>query len=232
MRERDYFALQLLLIALAILVGVLLSCEAHAKTIRVAVLDTGFIDTPEIRECPTGSHDFTGTGPVDDSPVRHGSNVAAIITRYAGSSNVCVMNLKVLYKDAFVARGYLAALKYLTTVPVDIVNLSLSGRLIIPEEKSLLRILLNQGKVIVVAAGNEGINMDYSGCIIYPACSDPRIIVVGNISPRSNRGKVVDAVVPGIKVYGAGVWLTGTSQSAAIMSGQIAREAARLESNR
>lgn len=232
MRERDWFALQLLLIALAILIGVLISCSAHARTIRVAVLDTGFIDTPEIRECPTGSHDFTGVGPRDDSPIFHGSNVAAIITRFAGSSNVCVMNLKVLYKDKFVPRGYLAALKHLTTVPVDIINLSLSGKVMIPEERALLKTLLDQGKVIVVAAGNDGINMDYTGCIIFPACSDPRLIVVGNMSKLSNRGKVVDAVLPGVKVYGAGVLLTGTSQAAAIMSGQIAREAARLENKR
>lgn len=211
--------------------------QAETETpIIVAVVDSGLksID-PKLPLCKTGHKDFTGQGTIlDKGSLSHGSNVAGLITKHAGLGNFCLVIVKVFKQvdEDYVMEPaqYFAALKYVAELRPALVNLSLSGIGPLKDETRLLKEILNAGIVVVAAAGNNDFNLDVKGCIVYPACADSRIFVIGNkVGTVSNTGSVVDYIVDGQNATAGGVTLSGTSQSAAIFSGQAVAGALKLE---
>ena len=196
--------------------------KAQASNIVVAVIDTGASTEGEnIPYCKVGHMDFTKSGITgDESPSRHGSNVTSVIARNAGSKGYCIVHLKVYRKDRIDLTAYFAALKYVTDLRPNILNLSLSGGFPIEEETKLIKLALDQGTVVVAAAGNKGLILTPENCNTYPACIDRRIFVIGaKDQAYSNKGSIVDTYENAVH-YGGGVTLSGTSQAAAQFTGK------------
>ena len=210
--------------------------HANAGPLVVAVLDSGFTKTSDkVPLCKYGLLDFTKSGSTDDSnPRLHGSNVIGLISQNAGSTGYCIQSLKIFkLVDAQVridVEAYYAALQYVIKSKPALINLSMAGNSPLVLEESLLKTILNNGTTVVAAAGNSGFNLNLTGCIVYPACADPRIYVIGNLgSKSSNLGGPVDTLIDGNNKKAAGVIMSGTSQAAAIFSGQVIKNTLRLQ---
>jgi subtilisin family serine protease len=142
-----------------------------AKTIKIAVIDTGFdfdsswnnapkdADGKQLRKpklCNEGHKDFTGKGMQDN--IGHGTHVAGVIAKFAEDADYCIVILKIFesQKSSTKTMGFsVAALKYASTLDIDIVNYSGGGDTFSIEEYLAVKKLLDKGVVFVAAAGNE-----------------------------------------------------------------------------
>lgn len=205
-------------------------CPRASADQTVAVIDTG-IDSSVINLCNNGHKDFTNTSTGDT--MGHGTHVAGLINRNAGSTKFCIFNLKFYSPKMSVSSidAIRSAIKYAMEMKVNFINISGGGPVYDREEASLIKEALDRGIKIVVAAGNNGANLD-NNCSYYPACYDKRLIVVGNLtkaglrSPSSNYGSIVKVWEVGTDVESnlpngnIGV-MTGTSQATAVHTGKL-----------
>jgi len=200
---------------------------ANAKTIKIAVVDTGFNmnKSSQVKLCKNGHKDFTGTGIQDTHG--HGTNVAGLIAKDNSKVDYC------LYIIKFWSNGkgknllnLIDALIYVSTLKVDIIHLSLGGIAPSKLEKLVIVNFLNHGKTVVAAAGNESMNLNQN-CNYYPACYDKRIKVIGNKRNRFNKANYgsfyVDYTIDGNNKTALGITLSGSSQSAAIYTGKYVK---------
>lgn len=220
--------------------------EAGARTLAIAVIDTG-IDPSVPHQCKFGSRDFT----VDqkDKKARknatdvhgHGSHVSGLIVQQAGDSGYCIVALK-YYSEANPGsvnlRNMKLAIQYAINIKVDYINISGGGPEADPGERSLIKKALDKGIKVVVAAGNDHDDLD-KACVYFPACYDPRLVVVGNLEvfndktdrcPSSNYGKHVNRWEVGTDlkstlVGGKTGSMTGTSQATAVATGKLVHAA-------
>lgn len=202
--------------------------------VTIAVVDSGLDPRYKVKLCPSGHWDYND-GPTDQAPYDtqgHGTNVAGIIDSYAKlyGNNYCLMILRYyhpLNSGMQNLNNIVGAFEYLTNTKPDIVNISGGGLVAYKKERDAIKRILDQGSVIVAAAGNDGEKMTAKNRY-YPALYDTRIIVVGNKTilgnrhPTSNWGTQVDVWEVGVNVYGGGMTMTGTSQAAAVHSGKYA----------
>jgi len=220
---------------------ILLSIIGWSKPIRIAVIDTGNSNTTSSKDvnlCPDGHADmieeklYLKQPPTDSMPNKHGTNVAFLIDNQLGQEykeDYCLVIIR--YYDGKENTNYLRksnkAIAYAISIGVDFINYSGGGTNEIESETKLVKKALDKGIVFVAAAGNQGKNLDNH--TFYPAMSDPRVIVVGNINKNgkrvssSNYGKVVDIWEVGYEVSAGGVTMTGTSQSTAIATGRLVK---------
>lgn len=185
---------------------------AFARELRVAIIDTG-VDRNylhDIKLCEDQAYSFDYQDVYDYHHLKHGTNVAGIITS-ASNKNVCYIIINAWNGEEL---HVIRSLEWLKTLNPDIINMSLNGLTYDALEDKHLKYFLDKGVKVVVAAGNEGLNLNIH-CISFPACSDPRLIVVGNTDSTSNKGKIVDIIKPYRKIKAFGTSLSGTSQSAA-----------------
>ena len=121
------------------------------------------------------------------------------------------------------------ALDWLVAQDVSVINMSLSG----PKNKVLERSIeqvLQQGKVIVAAAGNNG----PQGSPAYPAASKGVIAVTAvdrfqRPYSRANRGWYINFAAPGVGIWtpcidGRGRFRNGTSYAAAYFTAMAAEQ--------
>lgn len=167
----------------------------------------------------------------------HGTHIAGLILYPLTGipSNAKIMPLNYYNPDTESANSNLhnsnQALKYAIEKNVDIINYSGGGSESSNEELRLLKEAEKKRIIIVVAGGNESENITQKP--YYPCSYNlSNIICVGNIdnqnelSSSSNYGGNIDSYIIGTKIrslmpksrFGN---LSGTSQSAAIMSGFI-----------
>lgn len=205
-----------------------LSLKVIAKEMRIVVLDSGRDPAYKFNECGKESRDFTGTD-LNDPKVKHGTNIAWLIEQELKPYRVphCFIFLKFISMDDSGEKrikAYIDALNYLTTLDYDAVNMSIGGIGALRGEKNLFIGLSKKRGIIVVASGNDRLNLDKS-CRYYPACFRYKnIIVVGNTHKSSNYGKdAVTLVIPAIQVGPPDNKMTGSSQSAAIFTGKLMR---------
>lgn len=198
--------------------------QLNAKTIRIAVIDTGlqskYINKAHL--CPNKSTSFTNTKVFTDKN-GHGTNVVGLINKNIRNKDYCIIIIKYYneYNPELNIKNFIKALKYTLTIKPDILNLSLGGTGVIPQEKKLIYKLLDKGIIINAAAGNTQTNLNKS-CSFYPACYDKRINVVSSRDfIEANRGKIVDVYINGKNKEAFGITLTGTSQATAIYTGLI-----------
>ena len=215
--------------------------------VTIGVADTGVdLDHPDLAPALVGGANFVSRGGSADDDGGHGTEVAGLAAARGGNGigiagvayNANIMPLKVLKGDGSgVVTDIADALRHASANRVKVVNLSLIGT----DASDTLREAIAQAEaanvVIVVAAGNQGIDIDASP--MYPAgYPNGNIIAVASeqtnflLASFSNRGPVtVDVTTPGVAVrttergggYGA---VDGTSMSSPQAAGAIALIAA------
>lgn len=209
----------------------LISSSALADKV-VAVIDTG-IDPNSANLCAGGHRDFTDTFLKDTAG--HGTHVAGLISKNAGKSKFCMLNLKFyspeMSKSISPSSAMKSAIKYAILLKVDIINISAGGVQSDAEEAFLLKLAIDRGIKVVVAAGNEGTNLN-DKCNYFPACYNNGLIIVGNLTQQktraisSNYGDIVNRWEVGSDVEsnlpnGKVGKMTGTSQATAVATGKI-----------
>lgn len=223
---------------------------SQAQTVKVAVIDTGFdfvsdwsgaiavdpsLKKPKI--CKDGHEDFTGTGIKDNHG--HGTHIAGLIAQYAGDSDYCLIVMK-FHDPAGEAgnslKNTLKAFQKAIDLKVEMINYSGGGMDVNPDECKIIVKALDQGIIVVAAAGNESSNINKTK--FYPAMCDRRVKVVANINKDGTYGTLsnfTDNKKNSVFLYkevgmdamsllpdnSAGC-MTGTSQATAILTGKIA----------
>ena len=193
----------------------------------VAIIDTGInIDSYLIQFlCKIKPIDFTGTGISDD--MGHGTNITATILKDLDPKKVCFVPIKFFSKHSGGDDTWIQALSYSTRLNPLYVNASLSGIGSLPNELNLVQSLLARNTTYVVAAGNNGLNLDRN-CIVYPACLNivsPNFRVVGGLRHKiqsviSNYGRVVTDWMDSYSCYND-LCMEGTSQAAAKLTNKL-----------
>lgn len=227
---------------LTLFLSILISVS-HAKTIKVAVIDSGF-DTASTwsdlqslgivrpRLCEDGHKNFTKDP--DGDLNGHGTHIAGLIAQYAEDSDYCLVIYKYVSRKEedlsikYSNKSFRAAIDH----KVNIINYSGGGRLENKKECSLVKEALDKGIIIVAAAGNN--NEDISKVPFYPASCDDRVLIVMNVEKsgvkdiNSNfttgkkklieeNGSKILSILPNNKTG----FQSGTSQSTAITTGKI-----------
>ncbi len=205
-------------------------------TIKVAVVDTGLdLSDPRFKNhiCPTGHKNFVEGETLKDVN-DHGTHVAGLIQGYAGNSNYCFLIYK-YYTDSApmllnLSREILAFQEAVKN-GASVINFSGGGPGF--NEDEALFIKYHPEVTFVVAAGNEGKNLDIPGNEYYPASLFyGNMEVVGGIDRNnkrvlsSNYGKKVENKELGQYVYsylpnGKIGPMTGTSMATAIHTGKL-----------
>ncbi len=204
---------------LLIIFTILFICTlVSAKQIRVAVIDTGINQHLNLPLC-LGDHKTFMEDDLHDS-VGHGSIVAEIINREAKGVDYCIVVIKVFDKD--LNYKFEEGIEYASTLNIDFVNISGGGSSYSVREKLAIDKMIRNGTIVVVAAGNHGVNLDYT-CNFFPACYDSKVVVVGQKdNPRSNYGKKV-VMAPGKVVLIDGKTMEGSSMATAYITGNLIR---------
>ena len=211
-----------------ILILLILSINiSYAKTIRVAVIDTGFdfksnwgkfsnktIDTqtglmlrrPKL--CKSGHKDFTYTSIQDIHG--HGTHVSGIIAKHAENVDYCLVIIKFFTDDANDEMNSLrlvSSIKHAVDLGVDIINISGGGPNPTENEYKVIKKALDKNITIIAAAGNEALYIDKNSNVkFYPACYDKKIISVqatdtsGILIQSSNHGPIFNGIEIGRNV--------------------------------
>ncbi len=204
---------------LTISIILLLSLIVSAKTIKVAIIDTGVNDKIGLPLCLSGHKTFYGDD--FDDEYGHGRYVAEIIKQQAKNVDYCMIIVKVF--DKYLSNSLIKGIEYVSTLDVDFVNISGGGAASDINELKAINSMLKRGVIIVVAAGNGGKNLDVK-CNYFPACYGKDLVVVGQKkSKKSNYGKVVDIEAPGVVTLKNGTVMEGTSFSTAYVTGNLIR---------
>ncbi len=237
---RDAYPFFWIILGLLAFGAITSTAKADETILRISIVDTGLdLDDPRFRNfiCPDGNKDFTGEGIEDRNA--HGSSIAGLIKQYAGNyaSRYCIEVLKFWTPQASCkvnTRREVAAIKYAVAHGARIVNISAGGPAFDQEEYEAIRDAART--VFVVAAGNEGQDIDLPGNEYYPASYDlPNIVRVGALNKAesarakfSNYGRNVQAWEVGEDVMstfpnGHTGAMSGSSQATAIRTGKMIR---------
>lgn len=223
------------LLALLLLITPTVLANGSAA-LKIAIVDTGLdLQDPRFAAhlCPTGHEFFAGKTIKDEHG--HGTHVAGLIQKYAGSGDYCFLIYK-YYSDSQTGQQNLIAEIASINVAIrngaKIINISGGG----PEftEQEYLAIKSHPEVRFVVAAGNEHRDIDVPSQEYYPAsywlpnetvaenAENGKLAQSSNWSKKavSEDGENVLSTLPDGK-YGR---MTGTSQSTAIRTGKIVHE--------
>lgn len=209
---------------------------SQGENTKVAVIDTGWQPHKDLQPNFFAGYDATGNNDFIDHGNFHGVHVAGIIAADCGAGvgvkgvapKAKLVPIKALTDDGVGTYDMIeTALQIVLDLDVDVVNMSL-GNPIQPTGRvhSLIQKVAEQGKIIVCASGNDGLEVNY------PAKYDEVIAVAatqsdGALAKFSSRGPELDLAAPGVKIYST--WgnnsyinLDGTSMAAPCISGMIA----------
>ena len=120
----------------------------------------------------------------------HSTIVIDLIGERIDTSKYCVISIETLSFDKENMSAYLTGLRYLKTIDnLVAVNLSIAsdpGQQYEKDEHTILNDLLSKGVKIIVAAGNNSLELTKKECGVYPAClkaryyhANPNFIVAG-----------------------------------------------------
>jgi hypothetical protein len=199
---------------------------------KIVVIDTGVSFRHSIKSymCKNGVYSTYGDWRDQHG---HGSNVIGLIAEKIDSEKTCIVSIKLeMPKNKDPEVYILKAMEITEKMKPVAVNISMSGGVrFISELYSMMR-LLAAGTKIVVAAGNDSMDLDKKGCPVYPACylddmkkrnkviNTKNFIVVGTTDTNSsNTGSVVTVKEKG-KDQGYPK-MTGTSQATANFTGKL-----------
>lgn len=213
-------------VAFLIMAAILVfATKCSAKTIKVAIIDSGITDTSGIKLCAPPVN-FTAKESLDAEYHGHGDNITHIITDGLEKQNYCVYILKAFSEENtnnLVSSTF--AMGYAIDKNVDIINVSSGGKSNWIIEEAVVKLALNRGIKIVAAAGNENQNLD-KVCDYFPACI-PGVFAIGNLQQNgerekhSNYGNYIKIWKKGTLITAGGVTMTGTSQATALATRDI-----------
>lgn len=203
----------------------------------VVVVDTG-IDYRDSKIspylCVNGHKDYTGEG-LNDS-LGHGTNVAWQIIKSFNKKKYCVLAIKYYPRSSMFSsvnlKNELKGIEYAIEIKATLINFSGGGESYSADEDKVVTQALNFGIKVVVAAGNNGSNLN-EVCNFFPACLKPNknLYVIGSLSKEgkqmghSNYGHAVTNWALGDSVEDQnGKPLTGTSQATAVFSGLLLKD--------
>ena len=221
----------------------LLSTTNRGDNAIIFIVDTGIATSSEfagrLKDGFTSINDGEGTSDCQG----HGTHVASTAagTSYGIATDALVVPVRVLdCSGSGLTSGILAGLNFVSAYPLNgkraVVNLSLGGA---PSAllDSAVNSLINQGIVVVVAAGNDGDDIDetqHDACQYSPARVSAAITVAAtdiddSRSFFSNYGSCVDIFAPGSDIKGASIdpsddyaTKSGTSMAAPHVTGAAA----------
>ncbi|MGO0060356.1 S8 family serine peptidase [Brevibacillus fluminis] len=199
-----------------------------AKGIVVAVVDSGVNANHELlKDHLVQGYDFIDEDKDPDDLYGHGTHVAGIVANTVQNLPIKIMPVRVIGSDGYgydsnIAKG----IKYAVDHGASVINLSLGQH---GESKALteaVQYAVKKNVVVVVAAGNDHINVSD----IYPAAIPEAITVSaidkdGKIAGFSNFGYGIDLSAPGVDIgssYIGGkdsyINMNGTSMAAPFVS--------------
>ncbi len=198
--------------------------------VKIAVIDTGIVSNDETKPylCKGKHYDLTGTGIQDEN--RHGTNVAGLIAKQINPEKVCLLIIKYYQPNGYNLHAEVTALNIAMQQNVKYINFSSGGEEKHWSEREIISKVLERKIYFVAAAGNKNDNL-LAECNYYPACysfASKYFRIVGNgLDPKrrfsySNYGGPVTDWRDGVRQTGFGITMTGTSQSAAVLTGEIA----------
>ncbi|MGQ9819033.1 MAG: S8 family serine peptidase [Candidatus Kapaibacteriales bacterium] len=187
---------------------------------------------------------FAGNWREDNDPTNikgfHGTHVAGLASAVTNNGkgiasagfNCSILPVKCSQDSGGMGiyRGY-EGIVYAANIGAKIINCSWGGPGFSPAEQDIINYALNKGSLVVVAAGNDGANIDFGGQ--YPAGYD-NVLCVGatNSSNRvasfSNWGMKVTIYAPGQSIYSTVPNNSYQSQSGTSMSSPLTAGVASL----
>lgn len=223
----------------------LLSLNVSAKTLTIAVIDTGFdmsstwtnakankLAKPKI--CKFGHYDFVENTTTITDKHGHGTHIAGLIAQGNEDIGYClvIMNYYSPKKDADNMASLLRAYRRAIDIKVDVINMSGGGTEYSEKECSLIKEALDSNIEVVAAAGNEKSDLDDKP--FYPALCDPRVKVVMNVYkdgtrvPSSNYStekydlyNMLGSNIMSLAPNNSYALMTGTSQATAQLTSKI-----------
>jgi hypothetical protein len=194
------------------------------------VVDTGVAPIPQLMNSVwwSASKNVVSTGGVSDSN-GHGTEMAAIVHEVAPGARILVV--QALDASGGGSSGDVArAIRYAVAKGARVVNVSAAGGAADPAIRSAIVDAGGHGALVVVAAGNDGTDVD-----TYPSFPAgyhlPNLVVVGatnghgSLAATSDWGqRTVQVGAPGVDVptlstSGIAVLVSGSSPAAALTSG-------------
>lgn len=200
----------------------------------------GYVD-----DCRGWDFGYNDNSPYNSGADAHGTHVAGIITANINGAGVAgiapdakVMDLNVGGPGGISGTSIAGAVRYAVDNGADIINMSLGTQLGTPRSavaviESAVVYALEQDVLVVVAAGNDGVNLDVSP--VYPASlALPGILVVGASTPSDERASFSNYSDSQVNVFAPGHYIlstmpgndyqfmSGTSQASPLSAGAAA----------
>lgn len=204
-----------------------LGMDPKGKTIKIAVLDTGIVNHPDLQV--TGGVSFVENRSDYTDDNGHGTHIAGTIVALNNNMGVVgvapqaeVFAVKVLDQNGI---GYydqiIQGIEWSIEHDVNIISMSLGGSQYSQALHEIIQKAVNQGILIIAAAGNHGLGTETE---LYPA-RYPEVISVGAVNKFHQRaafsstGAELDLVAPGTEILittkdGSYGILSGTSMAA------------------
>jgi len=179
---------------LVLLLLLLVATQVQAKTIKIAVIDTGY-NGPLKHLCSTGHFDFTTQkNRVGEDLIGHGTKIVAAIEANAKNSDYCLLIYKVFGTNP-ATPAIVLAIDYALKEKADVLNLSFEGPLPYQYEAKVISKALSRNVKVFVAAGNKNKNLNVN-CNVFPACYPLKgLEVIGSLPiagvSKGNYGAIV-----------------------------------------
>ncbi len=181
--------------------------KTQGEGVTVAVLDTGIaLEHPDLKDAIIATRDFTGgNDPMDRNG--HGSHCSGIVAARANQTGVIgvapkakLMMGKVLNDSGYGMMDWIVeGINWAFESGADIISLSLGSRRSDPKLEKAVKRVIDGGKIIIAAAGNEGEGRD---TISYPG-HYPGVICVGSIN-REMRRSYFSSTGPNLAIMAPG----------------------------
>lgn len=205
--------------------------ETRGEGVRVAVLDTGVANHPDLKVA--GRFDATGSNNHTDAN-GHGTHCAGSLAANGAirgvAPGVSLFAVKVFSSTAGTSATWLTnALRWCRENKMDVVSMSLGGpKTLGTAFEAEMNACLNQGIILVAAAGNFG--RDYG--VLYPAkypgvLATAAVDINRRVADWSAYGNELDVATAGVEVYSTYLnnsyaLLSGTSMACPHLAGACA----------
>ncbi|MBP0726862.1 S8 family serine peptidase [Bacillus sp. RG28] len=205
------------------------------KKVKIALLDTGVSEHPELK-VKEGVSFVDGVNSFSDDN-GHGTHVAGIISAQKDKSGIVgvapdaeIYPVKVLDKEGTGSYSQVIdGIEWAIEKNVDIISMSFGGTIFSQSLYDEIKKAYDHGIIIVAAAGNSGYGEETE---LYPA-RYPEVVSVGAVSKYFSRanfsstGSSLDIMAPGTDIYsltndGGYVSKSGTSMAVPFVTGSAA----------